>query len=257
MRPCEAARVTRRQTAARGVAVAVALVLAAAGLHRLARSRTFQLFGTLVSRVETSRRIVALTFDDGPSTDVFDGILEVLASRGVHGTFFVNGAPLEAAPELGARLVAAGHELGNHTYSHARMVLKSPASIRAEVERTDALIRGAGQGGDIFFRPPYCWKLAGLPWYLARHSRTTVTWDVEPDSPPWGGNADRIANACVRDVRPGSIVLLHAWWQEPSRAALPVVIDRLRAAGYEFLTVRELLVRGRLDAPATGSAAGR
>lgn len=247
----------RRRWIAATIAGIVALVLATAGLYRLARSRTSQLFGTLVSRVETPRRVVALTFDDGPSPDVFDGLLEVLSSRGVHATFFVNGAPLEEAPELGARLVAAGHELGNHTYSHARMVLKSPASIRTEVERTDALIRGAGQGGDILFRPPYGWKLAGLPWYLARHGRTSVTWDVEPDSPPWGGNAERIANACVRDVRPGSIVLLHVWWQEPSRAALPVVIDRLRAAGYEFLTVRELLRRGRPDAPAAGSAAGR
>jgi peptidoglycan/xylan/chitin deacetylase (PgdA/CDA1 family) len=172
---------------------------------------------------------------------VFDGILDVLASRGVHATFFVNGAPLAENPKLGARLVAAGQELGNHTWSHARLVLKAPSAVRDEVERTDALIRAAGERGEILFRPPYGWKLVGLPWYLARTGRTTVTWDVEPDSPPWGGDAARVADACVRGVRPGSIVLLHVWWQAPSRAALPIVIDRLRADRYAFVTVRELL----------------
>ncbi|MFN8091967.1 MAG: polysaccharide deacetylase family protein [Vicinamibacteria bacterium] len=223
------------------VAFLVALALATSGLHRLARSRTFQVFGTLVPRVETSRRDVALTFDDGPTPEAIDEILRLLAVRGVRATFFVNGAPLAEAPGLGARLVAAGHELGNHTYSHARMVLKPPSAIRDEVERTDALIRAAGEHGEIFFRPPYGWKLVGLPWYLARTGRTTVTWDVEPDSPPWGGDAARVADACVRGVRPGSIVLLHVWWQAPSRAALPVIIDRLKADGYAFLTVGELL----------------
>lgn len=229
----------RRIRAAAGLVVV--LVAAVAGLHRLARSRTYQVFGTLVPRVETSRRAVALTFDDGPTADAIDGILETLASRGVRATFFVNGAPLAEDPALGARLVAAGHELGNHTWSHARMVLKSPATVRDEIERTDALIRAAGERGEILFRPPYGWKLVGLPWYLARTGRTTVTWDVEPDSPPSGGDAARVADACVRDVRPGSIVLLHVWWQAASRAALPVVIDRLRADGYDLVTVRELL----------------
>ena len=240
---------SRRATGLRLLALTagVLLAVALAGLYQLARSRTVQVLGDLVARVETEQRVVALTFDDGPTREAIDDVLRDLGARGVRATFFVNGSSLADAPELGPRLVAAGHELGNHTYTHARMVFRSPAFIRAEVERTDELIRAAGQHGEVFFRPPFCWKLLGLPWYLWRNGRTTVTWDVEPDSPPFGGDVEGIVSEGARRVRPGSIILLHVWYpgREPSRAAVPILIDRLRAQGYRFVTVRELLALPR------------
>jgi len=224
-----------------------ALAAATLGLREIAHSRTFQAFGRLVASVQTQRRVVALTFDDGPTSEAIGEVLGVLESRHVHGTFFVNGTHLARAPGLGRRLVAAGHELGNHTYSHDRMVLRSQAFIRSEVERTDELIRSAGWRGEIYFRAPFCWKLLGLPWYLWRTGRTSVTWDVEPDSPPSGTDPSRIVEACRRAVHPGAIILLHVWYRgrEPSRLALPVIIDELRAEGYEPVTVRELLQSAR------------
>jgi peptidoglycan-N-acetylglucosamine deacetylase len=213
------------------------------GLYHLARSRTTQLFGALVSRVETSERVVALTFDDGPTTAVVDELLSVLGARQVRATFFVNGAHLAEAPEVARRLVAAGHELGNHTYSHARMVLRSRQFIRAEVERTDELIRAAGHRGEIHFRPPFCWKLVGLPWFLWRTDRTTVTWDIDADPRNSAADPVGVAAACVQRVRPGSIILLHVWYasRSASRAAVPVIVDQLQSKGYRFVTVRELL----------------
>lgn len=225
---------------------AVVLVLAAAvyGLDRLARSRTVQLFGRLVSRVDTPERVVALTFDDGPTPEFAGEIMEVLASRRVRATFFVIGGDVAAAPEVARRLVAAGHDLGNHSYTHTRMALKSQAFLRGEVERTDAVIRAARHAGEIYFRPPFGRKLVGLPWYLWRTGRTTVTWDVEPDSyPEVAATAEGIASHVAQRVRPGSIVLLHVWYasRATSRAAVPLVIDRLQADGYRFVTVGELL----------------
>src|SRR5512138_2902027 len=82
------------------------------GLHQLARSRTYQVFGKLVAGAETTERAVALTFDDGPTEAAIDEILGVLASRRVRATFFVTGADLAEAPGAAQRLVAAGHELG-------------------------------------------------------------------------------------------------------------------------------------------------
>ena len=108
-----------------------------------------------------------------------DEVLSTLGSRHVRATFFVNGAHVAEAPQVARRLVAAGHELGNHTYSHERMVLRSQAFIASQVGRTDELIRAAGQQGEIYFRPPFCWKLVGLPWFLWRTGRTTVTWDID------------------------------------------------------------------------------
>jgi peptidoglycan/xylan/chitin deacetylase (PgdA/CDA1 family) len=87
------------------------------GLRQLARSHTVQLFGRLVACDDTPERVVALTFDDGPTSERVDEILRVLAARGVHATFFVIGSELAAAPEAGRRLVAAGHERGNHRRS--------------------------------------------------------------------------------------------------------------------------------------------
>lgn len=218
------------------------LVVAGWGLYHLARSRTTQLFGRLVARVDTSERVVALTFDDGPSLARVDDLLATLRDRGVRATFFVMGAELEAAPEAGRRLVKAGHELGNHTYSHDRMVLRSPSFIRTEIERTDSLIRAAGYRGEVLFRPPMAWKLVALPWFLSRTGRTTIMWDVEPDSyPEVAATPDTIAAHVRERVRPGSIVLLHAWGRATSRAAVPMVIDSLRRDGYRFLTVSELL----------------
>jgi peptidoglycan/xylan/chitin deacetylase (PgdA/CDA1 family) len=220
------------------------LVVAAGSLFRLSKSRSVQVLGRLVTRVETSERVVALTFDDGPTAGAIDEILGLLASRNVRATFFVTGADLAATPEAGRRLVAAGHELGNHTYSHERMVLKSQAFIRSEIEKTDGLIRAAGEAGPINFRAPFCKKLVGLPWFLWRTRRTSVTWDVEPDS--YAGvsrSVDRITAHVLGRARPGSIILLHVWYSgnAPARAAIPAIVEGLRARGYRFVTVNELL----------------
>jgi peptidoglycan/xylan/chitin deacetylase (PgdA/CDA1 family) len=226
------------------MAIVVLLMATLAGLRQLARSRTVQLFGSIVPRVETTERRVALTFDDGPGAAVVDSLVALLASRGVRATFFVTGNELATAPDAGARLVAGGHELGNHTYHHERMVLRSPRFVRTEIERTDSLIRAAGHGGPIYFRPPFGYKLLVLPWYLARTGRTTVTWDVEPDSyPEVAATSEGIVRHVLERVRPGSIILLHVWY--PSRGtslgAVGPLIDSLRARGYQVGAARDLL----------------
>jgi peptidoglycan-N-acetylglucosamine deacetylase len=222
----------------------VALILGLYGAWRLADSRTFQLFGGLVHRVDTEVPVVALTFDDGPAPAGSDSILAALEREGVRATFFFTGAELSENPALGARFVRAGHELGNHTYSHERMLLKSPGFVRREIESTDSLIRRTGYAGDIHFRPPYGKKLLALPWYLHRTHRRTIMWDVEPDSDPAvGASAERIVEHVVDRVRPGSIVILHVMYpsRRESLRAVPGIVRGLRARGYRFVTVSELL----------------
>lgn len=227
------------------IAFGVVLLAAAVyGTWQLSRARTFQLFGEIVPRVETERKVVALTFDDGPSGETVDEILAALATRDVKATFFVCGGEIEKHPDAAAKLVRAGHELGNHSYSHRRMVFKSPSFIRSEYERTDALIRAAGHRGPIHVRAPYCKKLVGLPWYFAKNHRTHVTWDVDPESDPaLDRNPDELVSFIGDRVRPGSIVLLHPWYRgrRHIRASLPRIIDLLKAKGYELVTVNELL----------------
>jgi len=236
------------------VAVAVtAALLGLRGLWRLTKSPGTQVLGTLVPRVETSERVVALTFDDGPVPAVLDDVLDMLRVLDVHATFFVTGSELSAAPGAGSRLVQAGHELGNHSYSHSRMVLKTPWFVSREIERTDQLIRAAGYSGEIFFRPPFGKKLFVLPWYLWRTGRTSVTWDVDADSTAGKGVAAMsIAGRAAERVRPGSIVLFHIWYPErsASRAAVPLLVRTLRDRGFRFVTVGQLLSKKWVQAGA-------
>ena len=237
----------RRRSGAAGRAALLALLIGPAMLFavwKLSNARTIQLFGGIVDRVETGTPVVALTFDDGPTDQFTAEVLEVLRQRQVKATFFVTGAALDRNPALGRQIVAAGHELGNHSYSHARLVLRPLSFIREEIERTDQLIRQAGYQGEIHFRPPNGKKLILLPYYLATTGRRTITWTVAPESTP--GQAGLIVARALEQVRPGSIILLHVMYESraESRTALPEIIDGLQAKGYRFATVSELLAAG-------------
>lgn len=221
----------------------VTVLVVLVGGYFLMNSRTYQLAGRLVDRVETDEKVVALTLDDGPSEHA-DEVLDLLAAADIPATFYLNGRDLAARPELGRAIAAAGHEIGNHTYNHRRMVLVSSGTVADEVERTDAEIRKTGYRGDITFRPPYGKKLWTLPKYLSDHDRTTVTWDVEPEA--GNSSADAIAAAAVEQVRPGSIILLHTMFGNGavSRTAIVPIVEKLRAQGYRFVTVSDLIARG-------------
>jgi peptidoglycan-N-acetylglucosamine deacetylase len=232
-------------------ATAVLMAVSLFGTWRLARSRTMQLFGELIPRVQTTDSVVALTFDDGPTPALTDSLIRVLNRHGAKATFFIIGQELAANPELGSRLIAAGHELGNHTYTHSRMVLRSQAFIRTEIERTDSLIHAAGQPGPALFRPPYSYKLVGLPYYLHRTGRITLMTDVEPDSyPEVAASSEGIVRHVLDEVSPGSVILLHPWYpsRRTSLEAVPVVIDSLQARGYRVVAAGELLGRRRSGA---------
>lgn len=224
--------------------VLILMLVAAASLWKLSRSRSYQVFGELVARVETEDKVVALTLDDGPGAAYTDTVLAVLRKHDVKATFFVTGREVEANLEQARRIVTDGHELGNHSYTHPQMMFMRPERIRHEVERTDTAIRKAGYEGKIYFRPPYAKKLFYLPWYLAQTDRTTIMWDIEPESfQEIGKDADLIAAHVLEEVQPGSIILLHVMYDSraPSREVLPLLIDGLRKEGYRFVTVSELL----------------
>jgi peptidoglycan-N-acetylglucosamine deacetylase len=223
-----------------GVATAVMLLLGVAA-YRLHDSRTRQLFGELITAVPATDSVVALTFDDGPVAPHTDSILELLRREQVRATFFVIGRAVARQPELTRRIVDDGHELGNHSFSHRPLLLRSPGAIRREVESTDSLIRAAGGGPRVHFRPPYGKRLIVLPWYLAHTGRTTVLWSLEPDT--WYRDHAAMVQHVVDNVRPGAIILLHVeiGSRVEERAALPLIISELRQRGYGFVTVSELM----------------
>jgi peptidoglycan-N-acetylglucosamine deacetylase len=209
------------------------------GMFKVTKLRTFQLFGGLTYQVNTEDKVIALTFDDGPTKNV-DQILPLLNKYKAKATFFLIGNDIEKYPEEAKKLVEAGHQIGNHTYSHERMVLKSPSFIKEEIEKTDRLIRKYGYKSEIDFRPPYGKKLVGLPYYLYKNKRETIMWSLEPDT--YYTNADEKVNDVIENIKPGSIILLHPMYDQTGKETQVIedILRELTKEGYKFVTVDEL-----------------
>jgi peptidoglycan/xylan/chitin deacetylase (PgdA/CDA1 family) len=214
------------------------------GLWKLSGSTGFQLFGELIHKAETEQKLVALTFDDGPTPHYTASILQLLDLYQVKATFFVTGSETQRYMTQAKQIVAAGHQLGNHSWSHQRMVFMPLDEISREIEGTDQQIRAAGYTGEILFRPPYGKKLLLLPWYLAKHQRASIMWDIAPETfDEDSEDPQQIATQVLEQVQPGSIVLLHLMYKnrEASRAALPIILKGLKAKGYKMVRLSDLL----------------
>lgn len=213
------------------------------GTRRSIGARTGHLFGTLIAPSDhgpRAARQVALTFDDGPGR-VTESILDVLAGHGAAATFNVLGERIDGRERLLRRIVAEGHELGNHGVDH-RQLAGAPIETARQLALTSAAIRRAVGAGPRTFRAPYgavtrstvaAARLAGL---------VTVGWDVDPRDYETPG-AEAIHERTIAAVRPGSIVLLHDDRRalEQTAVALALILPDLEELGYELVTVSQLL----------------
>ena len=216
---------------------------------RISRTTHIQLFGEWHRRVPVEDRLLALTFDDGPHPIYTGQILDLLAAHDARASFFVVGQQAEQHPELVQRTLAEGHEIGNHSWSHRRMVLKSPRWTRGELLRTDALLRSLGVPEPIHFRAPFGKKLLVLPWVLWRMDKADILFDVVPVPADYlHGDPDLIATYIHDHARPGSIVVLHDGGGERPETveATRQVLETMGAEGWGFVTVKELLEHAEL-----------
>ena len=202
-------------------------------------SRTYQLFGGLTNQVESNQKVVALTFDDGPSDNV-NQILPLLKKYNAKATFFLIGEEIEKYPEEAKKIAEEGHQIGNHSYSHNRMIFKTLSYYKEEIEKTDQLIQNAGYKGEIDVRPPNGKKLIGLPYYLNKNNRDTITWNIEPDS-YYSTVSDKV-NYVTENIKPGSIILLHPMYDEKDKVLQTIeeILQALSKEGYTFITINEL-----------------
>lgn len=211
------------------------------GLFQVSRSRTFQFFGEIYPRIETEKKIIALTFDDGPTVKHTNEILQILRDEDVKATFYVIGSDIEKNPGELEKIITDSHEIGNHSHTHERMVLVTPSFVKSEIETTDALIKKAGWTKEITFRPPFGKKLFALPFYLSQNNRKSVTWDVEPET--YFESSEDIIKNTLDETKNGSIILLHVMYDSRAESMKSVrpIIKNLREKGFEFVTVSELL----------------
>ena len=229
------------------VAAVIALVAVGAASYWLMNSRTVQVLGDHVAHVDTTRKVVALTFDDGPSDLLAGEIIADLQRYDARATFYVIGAAATAQPEALRSLIASRQEIGNHTFDHRRLVFVSTTTAGEEVTSADAVIRAAGYTGPITVRPPYGKKLLSLPWELWGDDRMTVMWDLEPESlEGLRGDPAAMTQYVMDNVRPGSIIVLHDHGGRGLRtlAALSTILPELERRGFRVVTLSELVGGG-------------
>ena len=189
--------------------IAGTTILAVAGLVAVAVWLVyFPPFVESHRRISTDDRVVAITYDDGPNPPHTERLLEVLERHGAKATFFVIGRHVELHPETVRRVVRAGHQVGNHSYSHVMLGFRSVSFVREEIARTDALLRDLGVVGKIDVRAPHVAPFLPVAWVLGREQRRHIGADVVPQD--WETEeSDLIVERVLRKVSPGSIVLLH------------------------------------------------
>lgn len=205
-------------------------------------SSTFQLFGDFVASIPTSEKVVALTFDDGPHPMDTPRMLDLLDRHGVKATFFLMGRNVDRFPDVAREVLTRGHEIGNHSYSHPKLVFMWPSQVREEIERTDQALRRIGVTGPIHFRAPHAAKFVILPWVLTRMGRMNVQGDVDPEEwkrPP----APVMIRSVLDQVRPGSILGFHEVLGARTLEAVDAVLTTLQAQGYQFETVSVFVAR--------------
>lgn len=194
----------------------------------------------VIWKVPTSRKVVALTFDDGPVSTTTPEILNILKEKKIKATFFVVGEQVKRFPTIVSQEIAEGHEVGNHTYSHPMLVNLRESVIEEELKRTENEILKVAPKPTLF-RPPGGFNNKKI-LKIARDSEySMILWTIDPvdwRSPAVGD----IVNLVVEDVKPGSIILLHdGKYPSSTPEALWFIIDSLESRGYEFVTVSELL----------------
>ncbi len=228
-----------------GVAASTVLGAVSATAAYGSVSRTSQLFGPSVYRGPGSRRSVALTFDDGPSEGTLP-ILEYLDRQQVWATFFQCGLNVRRCPQIARRVAAAGHQLGNHTYSHPRLPFKSPEFIDHEVTEAQKIITEETGLSPMLLRAPYGFRWVGLRDVQRRLALLGVMWTVIGND--WRWPSERIAQHVLARVHPGGIICLHdgrGVQEKPDTAAtlraLKLIVPVLKDNGFRFEVISDLM----------------
>ena len=188
-----------------------------------------------VEAAESSPKYVALTFDDGPSGRFTGRLLDGLKERDAHATFLLCGYRVKQYPNETKRIVAEGHEIGNHGYSHRNMQQLSRREIAQELIDTQALLPDVNI---CFIRPPGGCCSDGVRQVAEARNLAILNWSVDPRD--WAlADAASVERAVLKNVSDGDVILLHDMSDSSVTAALHI-IDQLSAQGYRFVTASQL-----------------
>ncbi|OKL36958.1 chitooligosaccharide deacetylase [Domibacillus mangrovi] len=200
--------------------------------------------GDIIWDIPMKKKMVAITFDDGPHPIYTPQILDVLKKYDAYSTFFLLGAHMKKYPEIVNREIAEGHEIGNHTYSHPSFHNISESSLIDEIQTTQNLIDTFQLGKMKLFRPPGGALNKQIINTLTNDNYTIILWSWHQDTKDWTNQGvQKIANHVLSNVQNGDIILLHDSGGNRTQTvqALQIILPELQKKGYTFVTVGELL----------------
>lgn len=180
----------------------------------------------------------ALTFDDGPWPEYTEQILKILAEHNAKATFYMVGQVVREYPKIALKVRDAGHAVGNHSWSHPQR----PRDPVAEIQKTNAQIKKVMGFTPTTFRPPYGLLKNGMAKQAMKEKQAVLMWSA--DSNDWRKpSPQRIARTVLNQATPGGVALFHdgGGTRRNTVAALPIILRELKARGYRFVTVPELL----------------
>lgn len=196
-----------------------------------------------------SEKVVALTFDDGPSAEWTPKILDELKAGGVKATFFMLGEHVLKYPEVAQRVAAEGHEIENHTYDHHVLIYYTTDELENEVRGAEKIIKDVTGQTTVYFRPPKAWVTAAEKKKLTQMGYKTVLWTL--NSKDWVTFDDKyIIRYILKRIQPGDIILFHdsggvfkveGGNRHETVLAVRRLIEKLKEKGYRFVTIKELL----------------
>ena len=209
------------------------------------RGRSASLLGPVTWQGPPGVRQIALTFDDGPSEST-PHLLDILDRHRACATFFVCGHNVRRLPAVAREIVARGHEIANHTDSHAALYLRSPSFIRREVLAAQETISAVTGIAPVWFRPPFGCRWPGLSGILEQQDLRLLMWSAI--GADWRLPAERIVQRLMPAARPGAIFCLHdgrGLAVNPDIAAtlasVRVIIPRLGESGFRFPTLSQFI----------------
>lgn len=195
--------------------------------------------------IKTQEKVVALTFDDGPSVPYTEQILEILDKHKIKATFYVLGVNVKTYPYIIQKIIQNGHELGNHSMYHDHLKKKSVQQIEADIKQVDQLIRKQGYTGNITFRSPFGQVSNNIQQAVTNLDKKNVLFSYLSED--WEGPpAKVIHDRIMKRIRPGFIITLHDGGKrrQSTVEATEMLINSLKSQGYQFVLIQDLLKMG-------------
>ena len=214
-------------------------------LNAVLPNNTF--YGPVISHSSPEQKIIALTFDDGPYEPYTSKILDILKEENIKATFFILGYNAEKYPETVKRIVAEGHQIGNHTYSHKDLLKMTRSEIIEELDTTNKILFKITGQNIYIMRPPFGAKDANVVKTAQERGLNVVNWSV--DGKDWlNRGADITSKEILNKTKNGDIILMHDGDEiksedsrEQSVLVIKIIITDLKAQGYEFTTIDKLI----------------